>query len=605
MRWKMLKLKENTQQIYAIATVAGTAVLLGATIPIVGSLEATSSPQPIEPVLWAEASWGIDPISTMVPSQRLCTTLPEPVVSQAAPESSQLIGSVPLSNLKTAFQVRTPGQFALEPWPDIHPQARLARVPILMYHDVLSQPEVFFDLTPADLAAQLQQLQQNGFTFISLDQLVQHMRTGQPLPEKPVLLSFDDGYAGHYEHVYPLLKRHNAPAVFSVFPAKLNGDVVGRSTLTWAQLQEMAADPLVTVAAHSVTHPLDLRQLSDDQLRTEVRDVKQILENKLGIPIRYFTYPTGYYDDRVAEAVAKAGYLAALTMRNFDEKLASESDSLLTIERMGQSNLAGILDKAWGGPPLGTQAEKTFNFLTPVQLREVILEDIPLSMAVGGHPVTVHADSRYQVAEILERTNAAAAVDGGFFSLEYLDSNVMIGPVLSQSSRQFIPGNASENPRLNGRPLVLMGSQEVRFIPFDAQQHNTLVGIQAEMPGVNDAFVAAAWLVKDGQPQPRSSFGSLFDFDAVRHRAYWGINHAGQPVVGVTKDRVDSVTLGALLAQMGLRDAVMVDSGASTSLAYEDQPLMPYEPRPVPHVIALIEPHQANGVCPLVFQADD
>lgn len=605
MRWKIPKLKGDAQQIHAIATVAGAAVLLGAAVPVVGSLEATSSPRPIEPILLAEASLGIDPVSAMVPSQRLCTTLPESVIPQADLESSQLIGSVPLSKLKTAFQVRTPGQFALEPWPDIHPQARLARVPILMYHDVLSEPEVFFDLTPADLEAQLQQLRQNGFTFISLDQLVQHLRTGQPLPEKPVLLSFDDGYAGHYEHVYPLLKRYNAPAVFSVFPGKLDGDVAGRSTLTWAQLQEMAANPLVTVASHSVTHPLDLRQISADQLRTEVRDAKQILEDRLGIPIRYFTYPTGYYDDRVAEAVAEAGYLAALTMRNFDEKLASESDSLLTIERMGQSNLTGILDIAWGGPPLSTQAEKTFNFLTPVRLREVTLEDVPLSMAVGGHPVTVHAESRYQVAEILERTNAAAAVDGGFFSLEYLDSNVMIGPVLSQSSRQFVPGNTSENPRLNGRPLVLMGSQEVRFIPFDAQQHNTLVGIQAEMPEVTDAFVAAAWLVKDGQPQPRSSFGSLFDFDAIRHRAYWGINHAGQPVVGVTKDRVDSVTLGALLAQMGLRDAVMVDSGASTSLAYEDQPLMPYEPRPVPHIIALIEPHQANGVCPLVFQADD
>jgi biofilm PGA synthesis lipoprotein PgaB len=215
---------------------------------------------------------------------------------------------------------------------------------------------------------------------------------------------------------------------------------------------------------------------------------------------------------------------------------------------------------------------------------------------------------RYQVQEILAGTNAIAGVDGGFFSLEYLNSNVMIGPVLSQSSRLFVPGNASENPRLNGRPLVLISPQEVKFIPFQSDLHNTLAGVQRHLPEVTDAFVAAAWLVKGGVPQPASSFGTLFDFDAYRHRAFWGINHAGQPVVGVSHDLVDSVTLGNILAQAGLRDAVMVDSGASTSLAYQGESLVGYIPRPVPHVVALIPPHQDSGTpCPLVIpdQSDE
>lgn len=600
---KKNKTSNSARKFYAIAISAG-AVLVGAAVPV-SSWSWNASLEPIEPASLAKVSLGTEYLSAMIPSQRVCRDRPKSLATASQASSNTLMPSAPLAQLKTAFQVRRAGQFALESWPGIHPQARLAKVPILMYHDVLSEPEVFFDLTPADLEAHLQQLQRNGFTPISVDHLVRHLRTGQSLPEKPVVLSFDDGYLGHYEHVYPLLKRYNVPAVFSVFPGKLEGDVVGRSTLSWAQLAEMAADPLVTIAAHSVTHPADLRQLSDPELAYEVNESKRILEDRLGISIDYFTYPAGHYDDRVATAVAEAGFLAALTMRNNDEKLASESDSLLTIERLGQSNLDSILSIAWGGPPITSQAETEFDFVSPVQFREVELEDIPLAMVTGGKPVTVHADSRYQVSEILAQTNAIAAVDGGFFSLKYLDSNVMIGPVLSQSTRQFVPGNPSETPQLTGRPLVLMGSDAVRFVPFNAQQHNTLSGIQQIMPDVTDAFVAAAWLVKDGQPQPSSSFGSLFDFDAVRHRAYWGINHVGQPVIGVTKDRVDSVTLGALLAQMGLKDAVMLDSGASTSLAYDNQPQMHYEPRPVPHVVALIQPHQTNGLdCPLIFSGN-
>ena len=319
--------------------------------------------------------------------------------------------------------------------------------------------------------------------------------------------------------------------------------------------------------------------MNDQELAYEVTASKQRLEEELGIPIQYFTYPAGHYDARVAQAVADAGYLAALTMRQDNEQFAGSSESLLAIERFGQSNLESILDEAWGGPPGPGGTADRFDFSTPVDITELSLEEISISLISGGRPVTIHADSRYQVQEILAGTNAIAGVDGGFFSLEYLNSNVMIGPVLSQSSRRFIPGNASENPRLDGRPLVLIAPDEVQFIPFDAREHNTLAGLQHHLADVTDAFVAAAWLVKDGVPQPASSFGTLFDFDAYRHRAFWGINHAGQPVVGVSHDMVDSVTLGQILAQAGLRDAVMVDSGASTSLAYQGESLVGYRAR--------------------------
>lgn len=483
------------------------------------------------------------------------------------------------------------------PWPEIHEHARLAQVPVFMYHDILPEKEVFFDVTPEELAADFKFLKTNGITPVSLAQLVTHLRTGIPLPEKSVLLTFDDGYGGHYEHVYPLLKQYGYPAVFSIYTDKMEKQT-GRSSITWEQLQTMAADPLVTIASHSVTHPDDLRVLSDQELEQEIMDSKRLLEAKLDIPIVYFTYPVGKSDRRVRDWVTKAGYQAALAMDDWNEQFANDSEDLLTIARFGQSRIEEIAPQAWGGHP-PARTDGGFNFTTPIRKQTYRVGRTSVVLITGGKPTTIHADSRYQVSQIIEGTEAVAAVDGGFFSLQYLDSNVMIGPVLSQMSQNeesFVAGNDSENRKLRGRPLVLISPQQVQFIPFDPERHNQLSGIRSEMESVTDAFVTSAWLVKDSQPQPRESFGDLYGFDAIRFRAFWGINQAGQPVIGVSTTRTDSVTLGKVLHELGFRDAVMLDSGASTSLAYKGQSLVGYTPRPVPHVVVLFPPDSPPSV---------
>ena len=478
-------------------------------------------------------------------------------------------------------------------WPKISDRATLAKVPVFMYHDILPEKEVFFDVTVKELEQHFQLIKEKGLTPISYDQLVTHLRTGLPLPEKPIVLTFDDGYGGHYEYVYPLLKKYGYPAVFSVYTLNMGKDT-GRTHVSWEQLKEMAADPLVTIASHSVTHPKDLRLLSDEQLKMEIEQSKQILEAQLGIAIRYFTYPEGKYDQRVAKAVEKAGYLSALTMSDTDERFAGESESMLAIARFGQSRLAqgeaSPISQAWGGAKLPNFWSGGFDFAAEVQVNKTTVNETDITLISGGKPVTIHAKSRYQVPEIIAGTEAVAAVDGGFFSLKYLDSNVMIGPVLSQINNKFVPGYRGEMSKLIGRPLVLIGPQSAKFIGFDPLKHNTLEGVEAVMSNVTDAFVAAAWLVKDNQPQSAETFGSLFDYDAIRHRAFWGINQAGQPTVGVANDPIDSVSLGKVLFKAGFRDAVMLDSGASTSLAYKGESLVGYTPRPVPHVVALVPP---------------
>lgn len=484
------------------------------------------------------------------------------------------------------------------PLPEINPLARQAKVPVMMYHDILPEKQVFFDVTPEEFEQHLKLIKEKGLTPISLAQLVTHLRTGAPLPPKPIVLTFDDGYKGHYDYVYPLLKKYNYPAVFAIYTAKV-GKKMGRSSLTWEHLREMAQDPLITIASHSVTHKV-MDGMSPDQLLVETQESKRILESQLGIPIRYFVYPEGKFDKPAMEAVEAAGYGAALTMDDNDERLAGQSENLFAIGRIGQSRMQEMVDVAWEGPP-ASPVTFGFDFASSVRRIDATIDNTPFIFIAGGRPVTIHATTRGQVPEIIAKTPVIAAVDGGFFSLEMLDSNEMLGPVYSQSHEQFIPGKRGEIPFLKDRPLVLIGPSAVKFVPFDPAKHNSLAGIQAEMPEVTDAFVAAGWLVDQGRPQPLERFGKLYSVNELRHRAFWGINQQGQPQIGVSTEPIGSVDLGIALAKAGFRDAVMLDSGASTSLAFKGASLVGYTPRPVPHVVGLIPPTgDAGAVCPVV-----
>ncbi|NUN65639.1 polysaccharide deacetylase family protein [Pseudanabaena biceps] len=505
-----------------------------------------------------------------------------------------------LSSLSSVINADLLASFTPAPFPKISDRARLAKIPIIMYHDITSTKDVSWDVTTEELARHFQALQDGGYTPISMDRMVNHLRTGSQLPDKPVLLTFDDNYIGQYKYAFPLLKKYNYPAVWSVH-TRFVGAGGKKPKATWDQLREMQQTGLITIASHTVNH-INFKDLSDDQIDKELTESKKVLEKELGVTIDYFTYPEGDFTDIAREKIKKAGYKAALTMSldPAQERSANESEDLMTIMRFGQSRFDEAIALASGGNPAGqsafltTVSDGTVNFTTPVEKRTVTVEGLPLTLVYGGRVVTTHADTRAQVSEIMTMIpSAIAAVDGGFFSLESLESNKMIGPVMSQFSSKagaFVNGNKGENPLLNGRPLVLISPTTVKFIPYNAAKHNSLEAVRAELADVTDAFVAAGWLVRDGKPQPAEAFGKLYGFDANRDRAFWGIDRAGRPTIGVTMEMIDSVGLGKILAKAGLRDVVMLDSGASASLAYRGKSVMAYEPRPVPHVVALLPP---------------
>jgi peptidoglycan/xylan/chitin deacetylase (PgdA/CDA1 family) len=137
-----------------------------------------------------------------------------------------------------------------------------------MYHDIVKRRGlpggVFFDCTKDEFAAQIQWLEEQGATPISLEQLHRHLTRGEEVPEKAVVLTFDDNYQGFYKYAYPLLKERNYPAAVFVH-TNFVGDKKGpHPKMSWETLQQLDTEGLITIASHTLSHPL-LSKLSAEE----------------------------------------------------------------------------------------------------------------------------------------------------------------------------------------------------------------------------------------------------------------------------------------------------------------------------------------------------
>jgi poly-beta-1,6-N-acetyl-D-glucosamine N-deacetylase len=489
---------------------------------------------------------------------------------------------------KTTAPMEAPAEAPSVPssFKEMTPESRRSRVPVIMYHDVTKKKDVSYDVPPKKFRAQMESIKEAGFTPISMDQLYAHLTENKPLPAKPILLTFDDGYLGNYEEAYPILKEFKYPAIFFIVPAYV-GVKTSKDHVTWDQLKKVVKDGLVTVEAHTMTHPVDLTKLEDAQLHRELFEAKAVLEKKLGITTNYLAYPTGNRDERVVALAKEAGYRMAFTM---GEGYAGESTDILQLNRFGQSNLKLALAKGTGAEDSDLSISRPpVNFEAKLSYLSVTVDKVELSMAVGGRPLTFHGEGRNSLEDYLAKNpGTQAAVNGGFFPLRTREPAKMIGPILSANIGAFEPIIPAESGGLAGRPLVIISPKAFVVAPFNKGYLNAPEGIQSLVPDATDVFLGGAWLVRDGQGQSKEQMDKVIDsWGQTRHRSYMGMMGDGRFVAGITHNRTNAIDLAQALVKAGVQDAVLLDSGASTSLVYRGQRLTAYEPRPVPHAILI------------------
>jgi peptidoglycan/xylan/chitin deacetylase (PgdA/CDA1 family) len=174
-------------------------------------------------------------------------------------------------------------------------------------------------------------LDAHGYQAVTLDEVEKAWYHGGTLPQKPVVLSFDDGYRPQFTFALPVLRQHGWPGLLDL---KARG-----SDLYTSNVKAMIAAGW-ELAAHTIHH-LDLTTLDAAQLKLEVAGSRSILRHDYGVPVDNFCYPAGRFDNAVLAAVRAAGFVGATTEIPGDAR-RDKPDELDRFEILGSTGVSGL-----------------------------------------------------------------------------------------------------------------------------------------------------------------------------------------------------------------------------------------------------------------------
>ena len=238
----------------------------------------------------------------------------------------------------TPTRTRTPTPtftptFTPTPLPTSDGRLREARVPILMYHYISELPpgaDIYrrdLSVPPAAFEAQLAWLRDQGYESITLTDLVYHLSLGWPLPDKPIILSFDDGYVDNYVHAFPLLKEYGYVGTFFLVTGPIDFD--NPDYMTWDMVEEMHQAGM-DFQPHSYRH-FDLRGKDLDFLIFEILAPTEAIEAHTGETPRFFSYPSGRFDDQTVAVLKSANFWGAVIT---EQGATHASDTLFELSRV-------------------------------------------------------------------------------------------------------------------------------------------------------------------------------------------------------------------------------------------------------------------------------
>jgi peptidoglycan/xylan/chitin deacetylase (PgdA/CDA1 family) len=238
------------------------------------------------------------PTQKVIPSPQNETTITEKTPVGIEPKSEFIPSEVPLKNKK------------------------IAHLPILTYHHIDFLPpgasKEWQDLTvsPRTFEKQMEYLFQQNYQPITFSQFINFLKTDREIPEKSLIITFDDGWKNQYLYAFPILKKYNFKAAFFIVVNQIGGDLF----MNWSQLKELLNSGM-EIGSHTMSHP-NLKKLNSSQLIYEIEKSKTILEKNLNYRIEVFAYPYGIFDSRIIEAVGKANYrMARTTVFGLDQNI--------------------------------------------------------------------------------------------------------------------------------------------------------------------------------------------------------------------------------------------------------------------------------------------
>lgn len=226
-------------------------------------------------------------------------------------------------------------------------------LPIIMYHSLLKDTKLQNDYTisPALFENDLKYLTGNGYTTVTVEDLIDYVYHGKDLPDKCIMLTFDDGYYNNYYYAYPLLKKFKCKAVISPIASMTEKftqtqDIsVTYGHISDDDIKEMVNSGYVEIQNHSYDmHTLAPRKgvskkqsESQQEYKNAVTDditkAQNYLENVIGKKPSCFVYPFGAKSDGTEEIVRELGFVCTLTCTEEPNVITRDKESLFELGR--------------------------------------------------------------------------------------------------------------------------------------------------------------------------------------------------------------------------------------------------------------------------------
>lgn len=237
-------------------------------------------------------------------------------------------------------------------------QAQTLQLPVAMYHQITKKATRAgqYSVTYSELESDLKYIKEKGYTPITTDRLLRYVYNGEPLPDKPIMLTFDDGYETVYSYLLPLLEEYDMCAVASVVGAytdmfsQINDHTLSYSYMNWDEVSELANGERIEIQSHSYDlHKLNnsgrngAKKVSGESvheysafLNYDLGKMQSLMEEKTGIKPTAFTYPYGCYSKESKDILKSMGFKAAFVCEERINYIDTENTDWLY--RIGRYN---------------------------------------------------------------------------------------------------------------------------------------------------------------------------------------------------------------------------------------------------------------------------
>jgi peptidoglycan/xylan/chitin deacetylase (PgdA/CDA1 family) len=207
-------------------------------------------------------------------------------------------------------------------------------IPIVMYHSIGYDKGNTARVTKENFKEQMKYLRDNGYVTLTLNDAYDFFIDNKPVPEKSIILTFDDGYVDNYVEALPILKEFEFKATIFVITSLVDKVPDYMSSKQLKEMQDSGMD----IESHTANHE-HLKELTYEKQVITLQDSKDFLEKILNKEIQYLAYPFGEYSKETLKAATQVGYKMAITT---DGRWSDKADGILTLDRVFISGAASL-----------------------------------------------------------------------------------------------------------------------------------------------------------------------------------------------------------------------------------------------------------------------